>query len=405
MPCRWASAVILVLGVVSLAWLTPAASAQAPSSPAPTLTVSVAPTPVTLEVRKGHLWDTRSTAGHATGSLVLSLQSSNAAWVDVTGLYSDGTASSSVSASPSPPPSASPPAGTPPSAIGVDPNAAVRVDVSFDWSHTSTNSGWLVFTDSSHQAPALVVPFQLKETIPAAVLEEVLGLAAAGAVIMILLAWRRLGGEHKVTAGPTWSFKDSWATNLAAAGAILGTILGTSGLVSEVMPGLSTGMIVGFSLVYAFLVALAPVVFQALYRQDKPTYFGLLVAGWVVLWAVLGELGTLYLLLIRGGASPCWGLLGLPVLIFVYLYAKSSTSQAIAAPKPAAVDVAVAATSAAASAAALAVAAGKGDVEVRDAASRAAKDVVDAAGEKLAVAPVAPGMGVVVAAERPAALL
>ena len=52
---------------------------------------------------------------------------------------------------------------------------------------------------------------------------------------------KRLGWfTAEVAVGPTWSFKDSWLTNVAAVGALLGTILGAGDFLKDLIPGTST---------------------------------------------------------------------------------------------------------------------------------------------------------------------
>src|SRR5438874_1354013 len=63
-----------------------------------------------------------------------------------------------------------------------------------------------------------------------------------------------------------WSFSDSWASNLTALGALLGTILAASGVIPKGASPLSTRGLAGLSLLFGFLVLLAPVLYSAFAR-------------------------------------------------------------------------------------------------------------------------------------------
>ena len=103
------------------------------------------------------------------------------------------------------------------------------------------------------------------------------------------------------TAAP-WSFKDSWATNVAAFGGALGGVLGSTGFFADVLPGVSAGRFTGFSLAFAGLAALAPIVYTATSRRETDssitvgTVAGLLTASAVVVASIAGELTTIGLL-------------------------------------------------------------------------------------------------------------
>src|SRR5205823_2495246 len=126
------------------------------------------------------------------------------------------------------------------SPIDLAPNHSVQISVSFQWRRTGTDTGWFVVNDASKLGAPVTVPFQVHEVIPGGVLSTVLWLSAALALLLIFAVAITLSGREKtITEGPTWSFKDSWASNLTAVGAILGTVLAASGFLSDVLPGLS----------------------------------------------------------------------------------------------------------------------------------------------------------------------
>jgi hypothetical protein len=99
------------------------------------------------------------------------------------------------------------------------------------------------------------------------------GFVAAGLVTTILAVvlirrstpwWKWI--TQPIAAGPSWSFKDSWLTNVAGVGAILGTVLGAADLLDDLFPGTSTAPAVGLSVLAGALVAVAPVAYYALTR-------------------------------------------------------------------------------------------------------------------------------------------
>jgi hypothetical protein len=158
-----------------------------------------------------------------------------------------------------------------------------------------------------------------------------IGLAA---VLMILVAVCVFGKNssllHGPAPGPKWSF-DSWASKLTAVGALLGTVLGAATLPSGAQ--IDKASLIGLSLLFAGLTAASPFVFQAL-RSPKVAMsseedanwgytWGLLIACWLTLGGVLGQLMTLGLAswLIVGG--DVWSILleialGLLVILAAY---------------------------------------------------------------------------------------
>ncbi len=233
------------------------------------------------------------------------------------------------------------------------------------------------------------MPFQVAENVPASVFVTVLLVAAVIAVLLTLSVLLTVWKWHPqliptLSEGPTWSFRDSWASNLTALGAILGTVLAASGFLADVMPGLSTGTFVGFSLVFAFLLVVAPLVFTLCSpKAGDDTTVELFLAGAIVLRAVIGELLTVVELLRRGGVPTWVGWVAFAGSIAVLgFYTRASVAQVINASKSAKQDPVAAATAALAEAAVAVVAAesGPADVELR---------LRSATGEVYAVAPFA----------------
>jgi hypothetical protein len=130
-------------------------------------------------------------------------------------------------------------------------------------------------------------------------------------VILVALCWSKLRSDHKL-ADPLgeveWSFTDSWASMLTAVGALLGTILATSGILPMNAEPLSSNALTGLNLFFGALVVIAPLIFSAVQMVQPPVkddegprykgfVWGFLLACLLTIWGVLGELGTLFLLL------------------------------------------------------------------------------------------------------------
>jgi hypothetical protein len=145
---------------------------------------------------------------------------------------------------------------------------------------------------------------------------------AAAAIVLAAgcLAWKTSGISFKewfngpVYAGPAWTAKDSWVTNIAAVGAILGTVVTDSGtsLKTVILATPAAGVTILF-IVFGGAAAAAPVVYGATAKLEsqgitdtKGSAWGLLVAGAASLFAVLGEMATLGLLVcgIASSAPP-----------------------------------------------------------------------------------------------------
>jgi hypothetical protein len=126
-----------------------------------------------------------------------------------------------------------------------------------------------------------------------------------------------------ITVSSSWSFKDSWATNITAIGAILGTVLTATGAVSALLPGVPADQFALLNVAWGVVVLVAPmlIAFHGVpkageeatpgVKVSKPTLF---VASFVTLAGVGGEITTLAVLThlssASGGARECvyWAL-------------------------------------------------------------------------------------------------
>ena len=85
------------------------------------------------------------------------------------------------------------------------------------------------------------------------------------AVMLILVAAIGKFGKWRdvVATGSSWSFSSSWLTNVTALGAVLGTVLGATGFLADVLPGTDTGRFTGLSVLFGAFVIAAPIVYSA----------------------------------------------------------------------------------------------------------------------------------------------
>jgi hypothetical protein len=105
--------------------------------------------------------------------------------------------------------------------------------------------------------------------------------------------------RRPIYASASWSFKDSWATNITALGGGVGAIAAAAGATSTVFPGVALDRFAILLAFFAAVVVMGPLVLGlCLPRSDDPelvqaTGFSLLVAAFVTLVGVGGEIGTI----------------------------------------------------------------------------------------------------------------
>ncbi len=105
--------------------------------------------------------------------------------------------------------------------------------------------------------------------------------------------------HRPIYASASWSFKDSWATNITALGGGVGAIAAAAGATSTVFPGVALDRFAILLAFFAAVVVMGPLVLGlCLPRSDDPdlvqaTGFSLLVAAFVTLVGVGGEIGTI----------------------------------------------------------------------------------------------------------------
>lgn len=127
------------------------------------------------------------------------------------------------------------------------------------------------------------------------------------------------GARHNDRLGPAnWDFSASFASTLTVFGSLLGTILSANVLPANTLVPANT--YTGLNLMFGVIVIVGPLIYTAtqttvqVHRgfpsaepQYQGTVWGFLVATALTLWAVIGELATIGLVLNeirRGGSLP-----------------------------------------------------------------------------------------------------
>jgi hypothetical protein len=128
-----------------------------------------------------------------------------------------------------------------------------------------------------------------------------------------------------VDAGPAWSLSDSWATNVAGAGGILGSVITAAGSTSfgSLLTSDATTAITLLFLIFGGIAAFAPITYVAFATQPSSdttvektntSAWGFLAAAIVTMTAVMGELATVSLLVWQVGDS-----MGGKILLVVFV--------------------------------------------------------------------------------------
>jgi hypothetical protein len=171
----------------------------------------------------------------------------------------------------------------------------------------------------------------------------VLVLALVGALIVILLSWSIVSAVPLKTplGDVNLDFGTSFASTLTAVGALLGTVISAS-LLPEDTVTLSSSAFAALNLLFLVAVVVAGLVYSALQtpvwvpKEDDPsreeralqgTVWAFLLACFITVWAVYGELLTLWLLVdeldVDGGLS------GVIVWIFRILLLGSAVAMVV----------------------------------------------------------------------------
>jgi hypothetical protein len=158
-------------------------------------------------------------------------------------------------------------------------------------------------------------------------------LVLAAGLVFARWQWRGVTCELGTRLGPVdWDFSKSWGSTLTVVGALLGTIIAAGVLPDE--PVVPKATYAGLNLFFGALIVVAPFIYTATQRAKEvhrtktvkvPQFQGyvwsFLLATSLTLWAVLGELGTMFAVLeeIRVGQT----MPGLAIWVFGALMALS----------------------------------------------------------------------------------
>jgi hypothetical protein len=168
---------------------------------------------------------------------------------------------------------------------------------------------------------------------------------AALSFSILVSAWiflssiRRRRLRDKVNTTTSWSFKDSWVSTLTTLGAVAGTVLGATGFLTDVFPGVDVQRFFTLLILFTGAVLAAPVVYAAASKTDRGsgqtqgTVGGLWLASALTLFGVAGQFATIGSLvwLADTGRGNRWGLtaaLSLVSLIIAW-YAHTTADQVI----------------------------------------------------------------------------
>jgi hypothetical protein len=104
----------------------------------------------------------------------------------------------------------------------------------------------------------------------AAVLTVVWGCWGTGVLRLRRLEDMGAGFEKEVLADVAWSASDSWATSVGGVGAILTAVIAGTSSLSNFVPGAPVGRMVVLNIVFAGLLALAPLIYGDLAKRKVP---------------------------------------------------------------------------------------------------------------------------------------
>jgi hypothetical protein len=147
----------------------------------------------------------------------------------------------------------------------------------------------------------------------------ILGTLAFALILTVISAATTPGIKLSGSMGPArWDPRESWASTLTALGAVLGIVLSASVLMPKEAPATLARHLTALSVLFGVLTVVAPFVYNATRRRvssaagvGEPQHHGyvwsFLLASCTVLWAVSGQLATLFFLVrelhMRGSIS------------------------------------------------------------------------------------------------------
>ncbi|CAN7542007.1 hypothetical protein LJR027_003660 [Terrabacter sp. LjRoot27] len=299
------------IGLIAPAVIDGAAAADAPTTPQ---LVILDADGVTFKVKSSDFLEYGNPVAAATASIVLSNSGLDAQQVRVRAFMPDGTER---------------PVVTNPPTHRVVMGQVLAVPLTMEVRPSDPASGLLVVEDAATADPVAKTTFGIRRSVALWVLLKPIWGGLAAALIIFALLFAVLRAQHNdvrmgrhLRAGSDWKFNESWASNIGAAGALVAAVAGASGQLSQLLPQFPAAQLVGVNLFLGFLVLLAPVAYLTFKDGNEGTIGGLMLGGLLSLWAALGQIVSVVLLLGRSGVSSGLRLgLGVMAILVVVLIA------------------------------------------------------------------------------------
>jgi hypothetical protein len=222
----------------------------------------------------------------------------------------------------------------------------VPVNVTFTTRDGKPATGWLVFRNGD--GPPETIALTVQRVVGAPVLVKPVIGAVLFAVILLLsrdhslrkkfakVPGAQLTWDHSLAVvDAKWSYTQSWASNITAVGAVLGTVLASKDFLSDSLSGLSVGAFLGLMFGFGLTAVFAPLVFTSLFKDGHATYLGLMLSAGLTSGAAIGEIGTLSIMLHRGGVPQAVGMTAYFAAVgLMALYVWRSVDDLVGPPTP-----------------------------------------------------------------------
>jgi hypothetical protein len=120
------------------------------------------------------------------------------------------------------------------------------------------------------------------------------------ATVAVFVGFGRRSGDGAcceiIYTDATFSFSQSWATNIAAVLTVVATVFSTTGVLPDLVPGIDTGFFLAVTITYGVVLALAPLAYSIFQKVDNNHVygrrFGFQAAATITGIAVGGQLST-----------------------------------------------------------------------------------------------------------------
>jgi hypothetical protein len=190
--------------------------------------------------------------------------------------------------------------------VSVDPGdiETISLEGTYDEAR-ELEDGILTISDGDGLLAQALVESSLESNYRHILLPILLGLLVAVAVVLAAAVNSKNDLKTDLPAKPGWDFSTSWASNLVAIGAVLGTILGSSEIAASAFEGVPLVEFVALNVIFGVIGLLAPVVFTVCRRKDNDgTTWGFLVASGLTTLSVGGQMLTVLALFATADRGP-----------------------------------------------------------------------------------------------------